>query len=602
MLLRRQLLLALGGVLCIGAAAQELPGAPSACPAPVAVLDTTPATPAALATFLVDTRPPEPATDEYSAPGQQQQQQQTTEELPGAEAEEQVEPVEPEDPEEPEELKEQPDAIPEHHRRDTRALKDRFNYASSDCAAVVLKANREARGLTAILNPKKDQYMLNECAATNKHVIVELCDDILIDTLVLGNYEFFSSTFKDVVVHASDRYPPKDKQWTLIGHFQGVNSRDAQVFPVVDPKTWARYLLIEFVTHHGNEHYCPLTVLGVYGSTQMEQYRKEAEEEEELAEPATLGVDMLLGMPLLDHPLRPPHHHQPGQHHQPPRIAGSVSHAKAYLQDMQGLVSRYQGHDTDKPPPASRPAPIPRVPSLPWMQSSEAKPSGGSRHGADLEYSDEEDEYDVEEDENEDGGDDESAGSPEGDARGMVTQAVDVQQQQQQQQPPQQPQQPRPKQDGANARPASRQESIFKTIMRRLARVERNVTLAYRYLEEQHLVFNLVLQQVEMNSLETMQLAIDQLNRTTSKQMQSLTTLSEEVWRAILYDLEEYQQKTESDMGEMASRLEFLAEEVLFEKRMNVAQLVLLLTIVVMVAVNKVATRLALIPEAKKEK
>ncbi|KAJ2772200.1 hypothetical protein IWQ57_001869, partial [Coemansia nantahalensis] len=144
--------------------------------------------------------------------------------------------------------------------------------------------------------------------------------------------------------------------------------------------------------------------------------------------------------------------------------------------------------------------------------------------------------------------------------------------------------------------------SIFKTIMRRLARVERNVTLAYRYLEEQHLVFGLVLQQVEMNSLETMQLAIDQLNRTTAKQMQSLTALSEEVWRAILYDLEEYQQKTESEMADMAARLEFLAEEVLFEKRMNVAQLVLLLTIVAMIAVNKVATRLALIPEAKKEK
>ncbi|KAJ1738347.1 hypothetical protein LPJ78_003792 [Coemansia sp. RSA 989] len=138
--------------------------------------------------------------------------------------------------------------------------------------------------------------------------------------------------------------------------------------------------------------------------------------------------------------------------------------------------------------------------------------------------------------------------------------------------------------------------------MRRLLRVERNVTLAYRYLEEQHMVFNLVLQQVEMNNLETMQLAIDKLNRTTASQMQSLTTLSEEVWRAILYDLEEYQQKTQAEMSEMGSRLEFLAQEVLFEKRMNVAQLVLLLTIVIMIAVSKVATKLALIPESKKEK
>ncbi|KAJ1889358.1 hypothetical protein LPJ66_008073, partial [Kickxella alabastrina] len=86
------------------------------------------------------------------------------------------------------------------HQRDPKSLKGRFNYAATDCAAVVLKANREARGLTAILNSKKDQYMLNECSAQNKFVIVELCDDILIDTLVMGNYEFFSSTFKDTMV------------------------------------------------------------------------------------------------------------------------------------------------------------------------------------------------------------------------------------------------------------------------------------------------------------------------------------------------------------------------------------------------------------------
>ncbi|KAJ2800428.1 hypothetical protein H4R21_003176, partial [Coemansia helicoidea] len=347
MLLRRQLA-ALSGLVCIlaCAAAHELP--PAASPVCLAAVPALHSAPAALATFLVDKRPrsapqrpPEPAADEYSAP--EDPPTTAAEEPPTAAAEEPSTAATEEPPtaatEEPEHagaIPEHAGAIPEHHRRDTRALKDRFNYASGECAAVVLKANREARGLTAILNPKKDQYMLNECAAGNKHVIVELCDDILMDTLVLGNYEFFSSTFKDVVVHASDRYPPKDKQWTLIGHFQGVNSRDAQVFPVVDPKIWARYLLIEFVTHHGNEHYCPLTVLAVYGATQMEQYRKEAEEEDELADPPALATDVLLGVPLLDYPLRQPHHH-PGPR-QPPRIAGTVSQAKAYLQDMQGLV------------------------------------------------------------------------------------------------------------------------------------------------------------------------------------------------------------------------------------------------------------------------
>ncbi|KAJ1859208.1 hypothetical protein GGH12_004295 [Coemansia sp. RSA 1822] len=443
---------------------------------------------------------------------------------------------------------------------DAKSLKDRFNYASADCAAVVLKANREARGLTAILNSKKDQYMLNECSARKKFAIVELCEDILIDTFVLGNYEFFSSTFKDFMVYASDRYPPKNNQWTSIGHFQAFNSRDAQVFSVRDPKIWAKYVMVEFATHYGQEFYCPLTVFKVYGATQMEQYRKE-EEEEDLLEPATLTVDTLAGTPQLDYQLRLPYYRQKTQH-KPLHIAGSVSPAKAYLQDMQGLVNEYQVHDRSEPTAVSKTTPMPRVPNLPWDQSNNVQ-------SADM---DAKDDYDEDYDEDSDEEPEDKNSTDENNAEGPAPQAPHG------------------------------QESIFKTIMRRLARVERNITLAYHYLEEQHMIFNLVLQQVELNNLATMQLAIDQLNHTTAKQMQSLTALSEEVWRAILYDLEEYQQKTQTETSEMASRLEFLAEEVLFEKRMNVAQLVLLLTIVVMIAVNKVATKLALIPESKKEK
>ncbi|KAJ2459033.1 hypothetical protein GGF42_001712 [Coemansia sp. RSA 2424] len=509
---------------------------------------------------------------------------------------------------------------PEQLRRDPKSLKERFNYASSDCAAVVLKANREARGLTSILNSKKDMYMLNECSARSKFVIVELCDDILVDTLVLGNYEFFSSTFRDTMVYVSDRYPPKENStWTLLGHFQARNSRDAQVFPVIDPKIWARYIKVEFLTHYGQEFYCPLTVLKVYGATQMEQYRKEEEEDGgDFIDTATLTIDLLMGTPALDYQLRFPYHKQlPSQL----RIGEAASPAKAYLRDMQGLVDGYVVRDEGEPLPVSaEAAAMPKVPNLPWGQAN-VDDEDENDDGDDEE---EEEEDDDEEDTGEAGdnlsdipsgesgksgiaadatllvandgqvyrpedGDGGAAGAEHGASERLRQQQLRDHQQEQQQ-------------PGDADRAKRGQESIFKTIMRRLARVERNVTLAYHYLEEQHMVFNLVLQQVEMNNLENMQLAIKQLNHSTAKQMQSLTALSEEVWRAILYDLEAYQQSTKTEMGEMARKLEFLAEEVLFEKRMNVAQLVLLFTIVVMIAVNKVATKLALIPESKKEK
>ncbi|KAJ2733540.1 hypothetical protein IW152_003006 [Coemansia sp. BCRC 34962] len=519
----------------------------------------------------------------------------------------------------------------EQLRRDPKTLKERFNYASSDCAAVVLKANREARGLTSILNSKKDMYMLNECSARSKFVIVELCDDILVDTIVMGNYEFFSSTFRDTMVYVSDRYPPKENStWTLLGHFQAHNSRDAQVFPVIDPKIWARYLKVEFLTHYGHEFYCPLTVLKVYGATQMEQYRKEEEEDGgDFMDTATLTVDVLMGTPALDYQLRFPYHQQPPLQL---RIGEAASPAKAYLRDMQGLVDGYVARDEGEPisvPAAARsaPVPMPKVPNLPWDQDNASESDGdeGEDGDGDGDGDDGEEEDDDEEDEDSESGyldsqlsdttSKPSAGSDDGEKQSVAANAALLVDDDGQVYKPEDGgyraaserlrQQQLLQQQSINggADQAKRgQESIFKTIMRRLARVERNVTLAYHYLEEQHMVFNLVLQQVEMSNLENMQLAIKQLNHSTAKQMQSLTALSEEVWRAILYDLEAYQQSTTTEMGEMARKLEFLAEEVLFEKRMNVAQLVLLLTIVVMVAVNKVATKLALIPESKKEK
>lgn len=106
--------------------------------------------------------------------------------------------------------------------------KDRFNHASATCAASVVKASKDATSIMAILNEGKDNYMLNKCSTKEKFFVVELCEEILVDTFILGNYEFFSSTFKEFVVSVN-RYPPRDDGWSILGHFQARNTRDAQV-------------------------------------------------------------------------------------------------------------------------------------------------------------------------------------------------------------------------------------------------------------------------------------------------------------------------------------------------------------------------------------
>lgn len=151
--------------------------------------------------------------------------------------------------------------------------KDRFNYASFDCAATVVKTNKEAKGAHHILIENKDSYMLNKCNAQDKFVIIELCQDILVDTVMVGTFEFFSSMFRDIRISASDRFPVPDKEWKVLGDFEGRNIRDLQSFHVKNPLIWARYVRIDFRSHWGQEFYCPVSLVRVHGTTMMEEYK-----------------------------------------------------------------------------------------------------------------------------------------------------------------------------------------------------------------------------------------------------------------------------------------------------------------------------------------
>lgn len=112
-------------------------------------------------------------------------------------------------------------------------LKDRTNYALFDCSAKVHRSSHQSKGASSILVEKKDRYLLTPCAATSKFVEVELCEEIRIDTIVLANFEFFSSMFKHFSVKVSMHYPGKLDEWHDLGTFRARNSRGIQVRPLV---------------------------------------------------------------------------------------------------------------------------------------------------------------------------------------------------------------------------------------------------------------------------------------------------------------------------------------------------------------------------------
>ena len=155
----------------------------------------------------------------------------------------------------------------------SKVYKKQFNYASLDCAATIVKSNPEAIGATSTLIESKDKYLLNPCSALQQFVVIELCEDILVEEIDIANYEFFSSTFKKFRVSVSDRMPVVDNEWTILGEFEAENSRELQKFQIHNPQIWASYLKIEILSHYDDEFYCPISLIKAYGKTMMDEFK-----------------------------------------------------------------------------------------------------------------------------------------------------------------------------------------------------------------------------------------------------------------------------------------------------------------------------------------
>jgi hypothetical protein len=168
---------------------------------------------------------------------------------------------------------------------------DRFNYASLDCSARVHTAHRSAKSPSSILSSKRDRYMLSPCdTSKEKHfVVVELCDDIRIDTVQLANFEFFSGVFKDFTVSVAKTYTTKPDGWTLVKGYQAKNIRGVQTFrPPTSLRDFYRFIRIDFLSHYGNEYYCPVSLLRVYGLTHLEEWKWDIWESESRQKQADL--------------------------------------------------------------------------------------------------------------------------------------------------------------------------------------------------------------------------------------------------------------------------------------------------------------------------
>lgn len=145
------------------------------------------------------------------------------------------------------------------------------NYASLACGAKIVAVNPEAGSASSILSPNRDEYMLNTC---NSRIwfVVELCEAVQAQKIEIANFELFSSTPKDIAVYFSDRFPTRE--WASVGQFTAKEMRDVQSFDLY-PHLFGKFIKVEMLSHHGSEHYCPVSLFKVYGTSEFEVLEKE---------------------------------------------------------------------------------------------------------------------------------------------------------------------------------------------------------------------------------------------------------------------------------------------------------------------------------------
>lgn len=475
-----------------------------------------------------------------------------------------------------------------------KTCKERFSYSSFDAGATVLKASPGTKNPKAILVENKDSYMLFECTAEEKYVIVELSDDILVDTVVLANFEFFSSMVRHFRVSVSDRYPVKLDKWRQLGIFEGKNARDIQPFLVENPQIWAKYVRIDFLTYYGNEYYCPVSLLRVHGTRMLESWKEtetiseddDSEHESvsrEYLEAATHKdpmnmLDPQVGMSAVrdafflfgvSHATCPATPVVDLSDPALPTPDGRALDAAGGAGETRGTTATSQnsGNKETEPPastymPAEANATVSTTSStMPTMSSSES-PRKGTDGAVD-----------------------------------MPTETVHANPSTSE--PPVQSKST----DPASTQPRNRtttsssqstlptvQESFFKTVSKRLQLLESNMTWSLKYVEDQSRYIQEALVQVEGRRLSEAEALLATLNRTMHVELGALRQQYEEVWQSTVLALETQREQSQAELIALSSRLNVLADEVVFQKRMSIGQSTLLLCCLVLIIFSRSVT------------
>ncbi|KAI8947179.1 UNC-like C-terminal-domain-containing protein [Xylaria longipes] len=516
--------------------------------------------------------------------------------------------------------------------------KERFSYSSFDAGATVKKTSPGAKNPTAILVENKDSYMLLECGRKNKFFIVELSDVILVDTVVIANFEFFSSMVRQFRLSISDRYPVKLDKWKILGTFEARNSRDIQPFLIENPQDWARYLRVEILSHYGNEYYCPVSLLRVHGLRMLDSWKQvdpsELEGEDEsppsISEPVEETVEVVDEPPVETEVIEPVRAENytvvTEQSCWTPFWDGSYfEHTFARCSDC----ARVDGLGFDVPIPgkvAHQTAPtkpqstrldertisvMPNTSSAITTARQTAEPSADMpRPGSSVSTSLERPvSADITMPTPSPSGlrDDTSISTTSSPTSQTSNENATIQNNSKIKSSASTSIKPPSSRSSTKASSGSQttvrnktstatspspptptvQDSFFKALTKRLQILESNSTLSLQYIESQSRFLQEALAKLERRQIAKVDLFLDKLNNTVLGELREVRTLYDHIWQSTVIALESQREQTEHEIVALSTRVGVLADEVVFQKRMAIVQSVLLLGCLVLVIFSR---------------
>ncbi|CAD0099417.1 unnamed protein product [Aureobasidium mustum] len=121
------------------------------------------------------------------------------------------------------------------------------------------------------------------------------------------------------------------------------------------------------------------------------------------------------------------------------------------------------------------------------------------------------------------------------------------------------------------------QESFFKSIHKRLQMLESNATLSLQYIEEQSRILRDAFIKVEKRQIKKTEAFLENLNATVFAELQDFKQQYDQLWQSTVIELDNHRDQYQREIHAVSVRLSIVADELLFQKRMAIAQMTVLM-------------------------